>query len=461
MQKTIIWIRRDFRIADNPALEYAYKNGHQVIFLYIDDEIKSMGAASKWFLHQVMASFSRDIKKRYGASLLIKSGEPLEIINQLIDQYKIDNLFYNRIYEPWAIKRDSYIKSTIKNVQSFNASLLFEPTKIKNLSGQYFKVFTPFWKKCLKQINDVESCATVPKSLHLIDVSAEQNLDLEQLNLLPKKPDWAQSWTKIYNISEEAVHDQADVFIKNKVNDYREHRNYPDMVGTSMLSPFLHFGMISAKQLCFKLFPYMAGFEKNAGVDQFLAEIGWREFSHHLLYHFPELDKRNFKSKFDNFVWENNPQELKKWQKGQTGFPIVDAGMRQLWQTGWMHNRVRMIVASFLTKNLLIDWRIGQEWFWDCLVDADLAANSASWQWVAGSGADAAPYFRIFNPVTQGQRFDPNAQYIKKWLPEISHLDAKQIHNPDGVNGYYEQMIGLKFSRNRALDFYKNLVDKA
>lgn len=457
MQKTIIWLRRDFRISDNEALAYAHKNGHQIIFLYIDDEISSMGSASKWFLHQVIASFTKDIQKRYGASLLIKSGQPLSILQELIAKYNIDHVLYNRIYEPWAIKRDTHIKSTIDIAQSFNSSLLFEPSKIKNLSGDYFKVFTPFWKKCMQQIHTIASCASVPDSLHLIDISHEQSLALENLNLLPTKPNWAASWDKIYHVSEEAVHDQADAFIQNKVANYHEHRNHPYMVGTSILSPFLHFGMISAKQLCFKLFPYMVGFEKNDGADQFLTEIGWREFSHHLLYHFPDLDKQNFKNKFDPFPWENDAADLTKWQKGQTGFPIIDAGMRQLWQTGWMHNRVRMIVASFLTKNLLIDWRIGQAWFWDCLVDADLAANSASWQWVAGSGADAAPYFRIFNPITQGQRFDPDAQYIKQWVPELAQLDAKEIHDEKGVKGYHPQMISLGFSRNRALAFYKNL----
>jgi deoxyribodipyrimidine photo-lyase len=241
--------------------------------------------------------------------------------------------------------------------------------------------------------------------------------------------------------------------MKNRMTNYKEGRDFPATNNTSFLSPYLHFGLISPKQIYFKSLPFVG----NSGSAHFLSEIGWREFSYHLLYHFPQLPTNNFKSKFDGFEWDNNKEDLEKWQKGMTGFPLIDAGMRQLYQTGWMHNRVRMVVASFLTKNLLIDWRIGKEWFDDCLVDADLAANSASWQWVAGSGADAAPYFRIFNPITQSEKFDSKGAYIRKWVPELADFSDKEIHCPKDRSKYPEAMIDLKFSRNRALAIYRNV----
>ena len=286
-----------------------------------------------------------------------------------------------------------------------------------------------------------------------IKINNQHSLNLEDLNLLPTNPNWAINWNQLYKISEEEAHNLAENFMTNKIEYYKKNRDFPASNNTSLLSPYLHFGIISPKQIYFK----SMAFADNEGSDHFLSEIGWREFSYHLLYHFPELPHKNFKSKFDNFPWENNQQDLEKWQTGTTGLPLIDAGMRQLQQTGWMHNRVRMVVASFLTKNLLIDWKIGQEWFWDYLVDADLAANSASWQWVFGSGSDAAPYFRIFNPIIQSQKFDPKGDYIKRWIPELSNLTSKEIHQPNPSTKYPKPVIDLKFSRNRALEIYKNL----
>jgi deoxyribodipyrimidine photo-lyase len=361
-----------------------------------------------------LKSFKNDIKQKYNADLIIKLGNPKQILEEMVIEHQINFIVWNRIYEPEAIARDSDIKEFFRKkdleVTTFNSSLLFEPAKIQNLSKSYFKVFTPFWRKCLTQISDVKTPHTIPESFNLIKVKEQEGLKLEDLNLLPKSPNWAKNWGNLYPASEESAHDLAEDFMKNSMANYKEGRDFPATNNTSFLSPYLHFGLISPKQIYFK----SIFFTENSGLNHFLSEIGWREFSYHLLYHFPALPSKNFKSKFDNFTWKNNQEDLKKWQKGMTGFPLIDAGMRQLWQTGWMHNRVRMVVASFLIKNLLIDWRIGQEWFWDCLVDADLASNSASWQWVAGSGADAAPYFRIFNPITQSQRFDPKGEYIRK-----------------------------------------------
>jgi len=457
IKKTIFWIRDDLRLSDNGALDYACKNNHELLFLYIFDESSSIGAASKWFLHKALDSFRKDIKQRYNADLLIKSGKPKKILIEAVKKYDINSIVWNRVYEPEAIKRDIKIKEYFKQnnleIKTFNSSLLFEPSKIQNLSKSYFKVFTPFWKKCLTQISQIQTPRKITESLHLVQINSRDGLDLKDLNLLPKNPDWSNNWDALYKVSEEEAHNLAEEFMNNRMLNYVGGRDFPATNNTSFLSPYLHFGLISAKQIYFKSMMFVG----NAGLSHFLSEIGWREFSYHLLYHFKDLPTKNFKPKFDNFVWNSNQEDLEKWQKGMTGFPLIDAGMRQLWQTGWMHNRVRMVVASFLTKNLLIDWRIGQKWFWDCLVDADLAANSASWQWVAGSGADAAPYFRIFNPITQSQKFDPKGEYIRKWVPEIAHLSNKEIHLPVNRGEYPEAIIDLKFSRNRALAVYKNI----
>ena len=455
-KNTVIWLRYDLRLSDNCDLDYAHKNNHKIIFLFVLDENHSIGSASKWFLHKALNAFEQDISNKYNAKLIIKSGDTKLILEDLIHKYQINSILWNRVYEPEAMELSADVKKYFNEkkleTKSFNSSLFFEPTKIKNLAGEYFKVFTPFWKKCLTQINDIEPPCKIPKSLNLVVIKKSESLDLTSLNLLPEEPNWAKNWDNLYQVSEEHAHSLAEKFMSDKVANYKKSRDFPADNGTSMLSPFLHFGLISPKQIYFKAMAY----NKNIGLEVFLSEIGWREFSYYLLYHFPQLPKKNFKNKFDNFAWNNDPEKLEKWQKGQTGFPLIDAGMRQLWQTGWMHNRVRMVVASFLIKNLLIDWRIGQEWFWDCLTDADLAANSASWQWVAGSGADASPYFRIFNPITQSQKFDPQGEYIRKWVPEISHLSDKEIHCPINRGEYPQPMVDLKSSRNRALEIYKN-----
>jgi len=457
INKTIIWLKNDLRLSDNGALSYAHRNSHELLFLYMLDEPSSIGSASKWFLHKALDSFRKDIKKRYNADLIIKSGKAEQVLKDAVEKYNINSIVWNRVYEPEAIKRDIRIKEHFKQndleVKTFNSSLLFEPSKIQNLSKSYFKVFTPFWRKCLTQISQVQAPHKVPESLYLVKTDSQDGLNLEDLNLLPKNPNWANNWDTLYKVSEEEAHNLAEEFMSNRMLNYKDGRDFPATNNTSFLSPYLHFGLISPKQIYFKSMIFGC----NEGLTSFLSEIGWREFSYHLLYHFADLPTKNFKPKFDNFAWNNDQENLKKWQKGMTGFPLIDAGMRQLWQTGWMHNRVRMVVASFATKNLLIDWRIGQEWFWNCLVDADLAANSASWQWVAGSGADAAPYFRIFNPITQSQKFDPKGEYIRKWVPEIAHLSDKEIHCPIHRDEYPEAMIDLKASRNRALAIYKKI----
>ena len=454
MKKSIIWFRND-----NYCLDYAAKNNHKTIFLYIFDNSQhkwQIGSAAKWFLHQALKSLKNSLKEKYNADLLIKIGNPQKILEDLVQEYEINSILWNRLYEPFNIKRDSAIKQYFQDlnleVKTFNSSLLFEPWQIKNLSGSYFKVFTPFWKKCLSKINDIEAPIKAPENLEIITTKdADLTTKIADLKLEPVKPNWAKNWSEMWQISEDNAHDLAFNFVQNKVLTYKENRDFPAADNTSILSPYLNFGLISPKHLYFKTIPFL----NNENTQCFLSEIGWREFSYHLLYHFPDLPEKNFKSKFDKFPWLNNEADVIKWQKGQTGYPIIDAGMRELYQTGFMHNRVRMVVASFLIKNLLIDWRIGQDWFWDCLLDANLAANAASWQWVAGSGADAAPYFRIFNPILQSQKFDKEGQYIRKWLPEIANLSNQEIHFPQNRTNYFTAIIDLNSSRNRALENYK------
>ena len=456
MTKSIIWFRNDLRLADNPALDYAKSNNHEILFIYILDPNCPIGSASKWFLHHALLSLDADIKAKYNTQLLIESGDSFEMLQNYVSKFKVNHILWNRVYEPDIIKRDSKIKKFFidanLSVTSFNASLLFEPAKIKNNSGQFFKVFTPFWKNCLTRISKISTPSEIPEAIKIIPLNNQVG-SLNDLKLLPKNPNWSIGWEKLYDVSENAAHEIALEFMQNSMSSYHMLRDFPGKNGTSVLSPYIHFGLISSRQIYFKAMM----FDESKGQFVFLSEIGWREFAYYLLYHFPELPERNFKAKFDNFAWVNNESEILKWQKGQTGFPIIDASMRQLWQTGWMHNRMRMVVASFLTKNLLVDWRIGAKWFNDCLVDADLAANSASWQWVAGSGVDAAPYFRIFNPITQSEKFDKNGDYIRKWLPELRDLSDKEIHMPSDRSNYKNAMIDLKVSRNRALELYRSL----
>lgn len=474
--KTIVWFRQDLRIHDNPALEYAALRGSIIPIYILDDELPGqwkLGGASKWWLHHSLQALSNSLKSK-GHRLHIFTGDSQQILNDLQHQTQADTVVWNRCYEPFSIERDKKIKESLTsvgvNVKSFNASLLFEPWTIKNQQGNFFKVFTPFWKHCLQQsiapLSLSENCldSAVP-FLETLDIAVR----LDDLKLLPIHPNWATRFD--WNPGEFSALEKLNDFFETAVVSYKEQRDYMDKNATSMLSPHLHFGEISPRlifQRCQELLALGQG--DLTGVHHFLSELGWREFSYHLLYHFPELPTEPFRPEFNRFEWDNNLEDLKKWQQGKTGFPIVDAAMQELWQTGYMHNRARMIVASFLTKNLLIHWRCGAEWFWDTLVDADLASNSASWQWVAGCGVDAAPYFRIFNPITQGEKFDPDGIYVKRWIPQLQNLDVKYIHQPwaaplpvlknAGVrlgHTYPEPMIDLKVTRNRALEVYSGI----
>ena len=464
----IHWFRQDLRLSDNPALDSAAQY-ETLIPIYILDEVNSgefkMGAASKWWLHQSLTKLNESLDGK----LLVYQGNPHEILNKLIEEQEVSYVAWNRCYEPWRIDRDKEIKRNFEDknvaVESFSASLLWEPWIISKDDGTPYRVFTPFYKKgCLNSEEPRLPAGKVDLSnLYSEDLSSDSITDL---NLLPTIK-WYKSFEEEWNPGEIGAEQNLNSFLDSGLLNYKEGRNFPSQEFVSRLSPHLHFGEISPNEVWYraKTKEGISGIEKS--LAHFHSELGWREFSYYLLYHFPDLPNKNFQEKFDIFPWQENEEFLALWQKGNTGYPIVDAGMRELWQTGYMHNRLRMIVGSFLVKNLLIDWRFGERWFWDCLVDADLASNSASWQWVAGSGADAAPYFRIFNPITQGLKFDPEGEYTKKYVPELRDLPNKYLFSPweapeniladAGIElgkNYPKPMVDLKLSRETALEAF-------
>jgi len=464
----IHWFRQDLRLSDNPALDSAAQY-ETLIPIYILDEVNSgefkMGAASKWWLHQSLTKLNESLDGK----LLVYQGNPHEILNKLIEEQEVSYVTWNRCYEPWRVDRDKEIKRNFEDknvaVESFSASLLWEPWTISKDDGTPYRVFTPFYKKgCLNSEEPRLPAGKVDLSnLYSEDLSSGSITDL---NLLPTIK-WYKSFEEEWNPGEIGAEQNLNSFLDSGLLNYKEGRNFPSQEFVSRLSPHLHFGEISPNEVWYKAKTKegISGIEKS--LAHFHSELGWREFSYYLLYHFPDLPNKNFQEKFDIFPWQENEEFLALWQKGNTGYPIVDAGMRELWQTGYMHNRLRMIVGSFLVKNLLIDWRFGERWFWDCLVDADLASNSASWQWVAGSGADAAPYFRIFNPITQGLKFDPEGEYTKKYVPELRNLPNKYLFSPweapeniladAGIElgkNYPKPMVDLKLSRETALEAF-------
>ncbi len=407
----------------------------KVLPIYIlDDEaagVDAMGAASRVWLHHSLTALDETL----GGKLAVFKGRAQDVLARLMAEHDIDAVYWNRCYEPWRIARDREIKAWLGDegieAHRFNGSLLWEPWEVHKADGAPYRVFTPFYRKgCLSAPPPREPLPA--PDLHLVEANSD---NLDALALLPEIA-WDQPMLTDWEIGEAGAQKRLHEFLGHGLSQYKIGRNYPDQPHVSRLSPHLHFGEISPNQAWYAV----RGHDENA--DCFKSELGWREFSYSLLYNFPELRRRNWNEKFDAFPWRNDERDLQAWQKGQTGIPIVDAGMRELWQTGYMHNRVRMIVASFLCKNLRVDWREGEQWFWDTLFDADHASNGASWQWVAGSGVDAAPYFRIFNPVLQSEKFDPKGDYIRRFVPELARLDAKSIHAPWQAKP--EQLVGLR-----------------
>lgn len=466
--KVIHWFRRDLRLSDNPGLTAAATQG-AVLPLYIFDEMNGgdppLGAASRCWLRASLMKLNASLNGR----LLVASGDPWVIFVELIQKYGIHEIHWNRCYEPGQIKRDTLLKIKLRelgvSVKTHNASLLWEPWEIEKKGGGHYKVFTPFYRKgCLSSIPPRHPvCA--PKDIHFL-VHQEPFPTIDSLNLLPKVL-WHESMMQHWEVGELAAIKRLKTFIKKGLLDYSEGRNFPAKEAISRLSPHLHWGEISPHQIWYDI----KKLPSSQHTDCFLSELGWREFSHSLLYYYPNLPRDNLQKKFDAFPWRKNKKKLIAWQRGLTGYPMVDAGMRELWQTGFMHNRVRMIVASFLVKNLLIHWHEGEQWFWDCLVDADLANNSASWQWVAGCGADAAPFFRVFNPVTQGEKWDSAGEYTKRYVPELANLPDKYLFSPwkapkpildkAGIQlgvTYPFPIVDVSLSRKYALDAFKKIA---
>ncbi|MCE9625750.1 MAG: DNA photolyase family protein [Deltaproteobacteria bacterium] len=433
----ILWFRSDLRLEDNPALQAAVESRAPIlpVFIWAPKEEGSWtpGGASRWWLHQSLRELSFSLEKK-GAKLCLRRGKSREVLADLARETGARTVYWNRRYEPEIIRRDAAIKEGLRaekiQAESFNSHLLFEPWELKTQAGEPYKVFTPFWKSCLSRPEPVAPKAA-PAKLEGFS-GGVPSLNLNDLELEPKI-DWAKGMREAWRPGETGAQRELARFLEDAVPAYLEDRDKPACSGTSRLSPHLHFGEIGPRQI-WHIVKQAAAHDRRSGgqrgAEGFLREVGWREFAYHLIYHFPHTIERPLRAEFERFPWKQDGQALKAWQKGLTGYPLVDAGMRELWTTGWMHNRVRMIVASFLVKDLLIPWQEGAKWFWDTLVDADLASNTLGWQWTAGCGADAAPYFRIFNPVSQGEKFDPGADYVRRWIPELAKLSDEWIHRP-------------------------------
>ncbi|MGQ4005955.1 deoxyribodipyrimidine photo-lyase [Francisellaceae bacterium CB300] len=461
-KKTAIhWFRKDLRLTDNPSLHHA-SDADETITIYIFDDKADIGGASKLWLHHSLKSLNKSLDNK----LNIYSGNPLEIIKKLITENSITDFYWNRCYDKYSISRDTQIKKFLEdtgiNVKSFNGSLLVEPWKCTKDDGTHYKVYTPFYKALMKSRPHRTNIAK-PSFNKLTKLNDSK--DISELNLLEPKLDW-QEIINGWQVGEEAAIEKLENFLKDKVGDYKKSRDFMSNNATSTLSPHLHFGEISPNQI----FNTVYGLDYiSSDAEHFIKELVWRDFCYYQSYHYPDLVTKNISSKFDTFEWENDETKLQAWQQGKTGIPIVDAGMRELWQTGYMHNRVRMIVASFLIKNCLVHWKYGEQWFFDTLFDADFASNNANWQWVAGCGLDAAPYFRIFNPVLQADKFEA-AEYIRKYVPELANLSDKFISKPWEAKAdileeakielgkdYPHVIVDLKASREKALALHKKL----
>ena len=458
MKRSIVLFRQDLRLSDNPALACASEG--QVLPVYIKDTQSlgdwPIGHQSEQWLNAALDSLNHDLD----GHLYIETGDTLAILNKLCKSHNITHIYWNRCYEPSRIQYDKLLKQSLQDrgivVESFNGSLLWEPWTILNQQGESYKVFTPFYRKGCLMSTPPREVVEIATTLQFIKVTSTEQVHASVAN---------------WDVSESGALKQFQDFIAHGLNGYKTLRDFPSKPNTSRLSPYLHWGMISPHTMWHKA-KELTGLIPDKDIDHFLSELGWREFSYYQLYHHPTLPDENWQKKFDHFKWENNPQHLKAWQEGNTGIPIVDAAMRELSQTGYMHNRMRMVTASFLIKNLLIDWREGEKWFWDHLYDADLASNSASWQWVAGCGFDAAPYFRIFNPILQGKKFDPEGLYVIQYVPELKNLPLKYLFTPweaplevlaeAGITlgiEYPKPIVDLSESRNEALARFKALGD--
>ncbi len=485
LKPVALWFRDDLRLADQPAVHAAAATGAPVFAFYILDETsgqRALGGASRWWLHNSLAALKQDLAKR-GCDLHLFRGDARELAPAIVESVDARAIFWTRRYGAHDIAFDTQIKAHLKekgvDVHSSNGQLLLEPWQVKSKTGDPYRVFTPYWRAAREGMA-VPPHLSAPKKLPApgkLNTApwSKKNLaatGLDNLQLLPHHPDWAGGLREKWTPGEAGAQKRLAHFIDQALKDYATGRDFADRQSTSLLSAHLRFGEISPRQIWRAMQHALeSGAIDPRNGDKFLAEVGWREFSYHLLFYNPDLAIKNFNQRFDAFSWPHeNKAHLLAWQRGLTGYPIVDAGMRELWQTGYMHNRVRMIAASFLIKHLMIDWRTGEKWFWDTLCDADPANNAASWQWVAGSGADASPYFRIFNPIIQGEKFDPVGNYVRKYVPELKKLDSKFIHKPwmapaetlraAGVtlgNSYPHSVVDHGAARERALAAFASM----
>jgi deoxyribodipyrimidine photo-lyase len=461
--KALLWLGDDLRIDDNPALNHALDAESCVaIYIHDNDQDWPITGAAAWWLDNSLQQHKQALEKQ-GITLVQLTGETLKCFESLHRSYAFDTIFTCRAYSPAARKMQKHVHSWATgqglSFNRFTGSLLFEPEHIRTQKGDPFRVFTPFYRNCRTQSFRPPAVATKTSK------TAMKVTTPKTLRYAYQSQNWQKSIAAHWQPGETSAHRALHIAIAQVVEHYAETRDQPALL-TSRLSPYLRFGELSPARVWHEIATTLPPDK----AEPFLRQLIWREFNYHLLYHFPQISDKNFSEKFDAFPWKVNQSDLNAWQKGQTGYPMVDAAMRELWQTGWMHNRARMIVASFLTKHLLIPWQEGARWFWDTLVDADLANNTNGWQWTAGSGADAAPYFRIFNPITQGSKFDPNAEYIRRWVPELSKLPERYIFQPDAAPAevlanaeitlgehYPRPIVEHKSARERALAAYQKI----
>lgn len=469
----IVCFRNDLRLEDNPALQEAVDQGMQILPVFIYDPLTwgdwGLGGASQWWLHESI----RDVQKQLealGGYLVLRKGATLTVMKDLVRASGASAVFWNRRYSTQEITIDTLVKKMLEEeavqVRSFKASLLEEPWTTANKQGNPFKVYSPFWRSIKDR--PIEPPLRLDREAVQFSEGTVHSEALEDLELLPKDKNWHLTFHDYWDVSEAKAQRLLEEFITEACDVYDVDRDRPDLTGTSFLSPYLRWGQVSPRQIAYRLGQHCN--LKQKGPLVYLKEIYWREFAYYVLYHFPHTPTEPLQEKYRDFPWKEEPDLLKRWQKGQTGYPIVDAGMRQLYATGWMHNRVRMIVASFLVKHMLHSWNSGAAWFWDTLVDADLASNTLGWQWSGGCGADAAPYFRIFNPMIQGMKFDPEGRYVKRWVPELADMGPKNLHQPweaseaelaeAGIElglTYPNPIIEHSFGRERALEALASL----